>query len=187
LSWLQILGFVKGPSTAISEATKAREKLNDAERSLNLAQKHLEEVSKELLDLFNPTRYGVEGQWKKLHNTCLTKNTGDYIYEVCLFGEARQQPNHGGSTFSLGKFTSWNPSPDVTEGSKEYYSTQVYSHGTRCWNGPERNVKLVLSCGTENVLLTVTELEKCEYLLTGTTPALCLPSEDERDSRKDEL
>jgi protein kinase C substrate 80K-H len=60
-----------------TEATKAREKLSDAERSLNLAQKHLEEVSKELVDLFNPSRYGVEGQWKKLHNTCLTKNTGE--------------------------------------------------------------------------------------------------------------
>jgi hypothetical protein len=50
-------------------------------------------------------------------------------------------------------FTSWNPSPDVKEGSTEYYSRQVYSHGTRCWNGPERNVKvwqvpLPLYCGS---------------------------------------
>lgn len=91
------------------------------------------------------------------------------------------------------------------EGSIEYYSTQVFSHGTRCWNGPERNVKvhhsstalttavpdidlqLDLTCGTENALLTVTELEKCEYLFTGTTPALCLPPEDSTKSRKDEL
>ena len=32
-----------------------------------------------------------------------------------------------------------------------------------------------LSCGLDNELLTVTELEKCEYLITGTTPALCTP------------
>ena len=41
------------------------------------------------------------------------------------------------------KFTSWNLSPDVTEGSPEYYSKQVYSQGTRCWNGPQRNVKVL--------------------------------------------
>lgn len=104
-------------------------------------------------------------------------------------------------------FASWNPSPGVEEGSAEYYSTQVYSQGTKCWNGPQRSVKvpwfnylyvlyvyspnnrsqLDLTCGTENTLLTITELEKCEYLFTGTTPALCLPLEDERVSRKDEL
>lgn len=37
-------------------------------------------------------------------------------------------------------FESWNPSPDVEPGSPEYYSKQVYKHGARCWNGPERNV-----------------------------------------------
>lgn len=187
VSWLQVFGIVKGFSTASSEASKAREKLNNAEQGLNHAQKHLENTREELVDLFDPTVYGAQGEWKKLHNTCLAKDTGDYVYEVCLFEEARQKPYHGGSSFSLGNFASWNPSPDVVEGSAEYYSTQVYSHGTRCWNGPERSVKLDLTCGTESVLLTVTELEKCEYLFTGTTPALCLPLEDESVSRKDEL
>lgn len=45
--------------------------------------------------------------------------------------------------------------------------------------------QLVLACGTENALLTVAELEKCEYQITGTTPALCRPLEDEQP--KDEL
>jgi len=36
---------------------------------------------------------------------------------------------------------------------------------------------LILECGTENTLLTVQELEKCEYQITGTSPALCLPVE----------
>jgi len=147
----------------------------------------LDGVKGELVDLFDPTVYGADGEWKKLHNTCLKKDTGDYVYEVCLFEGASQTPNHGGSSFSLGNFASWNPSPGVKEGSKEYYSTQIYGQGTKCWNGPARSVKLDLTCGLENVLLTVTELEKCEYLFTGTTPALCLPLEDEIESRKDEL
>ena len=40
----------------------------------------------------------------------------------------------------LRKFDSWNPSSDVKPGQPEYYQKQVYNHGTRCWNGPERNV-----------------------------------------------
>ena len=40
----------------------------------------------------------------------------------------------------LRKFESWNPSSNVKSGQPEYYQKQVYDHGTRCWNGPERNV-----------------------------------------------
>jgi len=187
LPGLQILGIIDGSSSAASEANKAREKLNHAERSLNQAQRDLEQAKKELVDLFDPTRYGAQGEWKKLHDLCLKKDTGGYEYEVCLFEGTRQLPTNGGSSYSLGRFASWNPSPDVVEGSKEYYSTQMYLHGTRCWNGPERSVKLELTCGTENALLTVTELEKCEYLFTGTTPALCLPPAGGTEPQKDEL
>lgn len=147
-----------------------------------------------------------------------------YTYEVCLFGEAKQKPNHGGSTFSLGyvspgicnaapsltlarsHFESWNTAEGVEPGSPEYYSKQHYSRGTKCWNGPMRSVtvrlptpicpphraadtgphQLVWTCGTENALHGVQELEKCEYQFTGTTPALCLPP-DVPASTRDEL
>ncbi|KAI0301937.1 glucosidase II beta subunit-like-domain-containing protein [Multifurca ochricompacta] len=192
-SWLNVIGIARfrgssGAAIATTEVTKARQKLDDSKRSLDHAQKQLEKVQEDLNDLFELAGYGAQGEWKKLHNTCLTKDAGDYVYEVCLFEEAKQIPNHGGSTFSLGRFTSWNPSPDVAEGSAEYYSKQIYSHGTKCWNGPERSVQLYLTCGTENALLTVTELEKCEYLFTGTSPALCLPPlEEDKESGRDEL
>jgi protein kinase C substrate 80K-H len=103
-------------------------------------------------------------------------------------------------------FESWNPSPDVQPGSPEYYSKQVYKHGARCWNGPERNVivsfdlnslpvnteiayhhpfhQIVLTCGTENAIKSVQELEKCEYQFTGTTPALCLPVTESNTNNK---
>ncbi|KAG1859015.1 glucosidase II beta subunit-like protein-domain-containing protein [Suillus subalutaceus] len=70
-------------------------------------------------------------------------------------------------------------------GELEYYTRQHFTQGAKCWNGPHRSVELVLTCGTENTLLTVAELEKCEYQITGTTPALCRPLEDEHT--KDEL
>ena len=61
----------------MTEATKAREKLNDAERSLNTAEDQLEKSRKELADLFDPAGYGSQGEWKKLQNTCLTKDSGE--------------------------------------------------------------------------------------------------------------
>lgn len=97
------------------------------------------------------------------------------------------------------KFSSWNKL--AKPGELEYYTKQRYTQGTKCWNGPQRSVEvvvlissfasllttlqLILSCGTENTLLTVAELEKCEYQITGTSPALCRPLEDE--NRRDEL
>lgn len=32
-----------------------------------------------------------------------------------------------------------------------------------------------MTCGTENAIESVVELQKCEYQFTGTSPALCLP------------
>ena len=61
----------------MADATRARERLNDAERNLNSAKKQLETASTDLTDLFDPTWFGAEGEWKKLHNTCLTKENGE--------------------------------------------------------------------------------------------------------------
>ncbi|OAX39255.1 hypothetical protein K503DRAFT_739832 [Rhizopogon vinicolor AM-OR11-026] len=168
---------------ASAESNSARKALLDAEHSLKMTRDETQDANQDLLDLFDPEGFGVEGEWKKLDDLCLSKDTGEYSYEVCLFNEAKQIPNKGGSSFSLGKFSSWNKA--AQPGEPEYYTRQHYTLGAKCWNGPHRSVELVLACGTENTLLTVAELEKCEYQITGTTPALCRPLEDEQP--KDEL
>ncbi|KAI0786480.1 glucosidase II beta subunit-like-domain-containing protein [Abortiporus biennis] len=187
VSWLETFGIAKGNSpTGGSENSRTKQAYHDAEHSLSLAIQEREKAEQSLSRLFEPTWFGTQGEWKKLEGTCLEKDTGEYTYEVCLFDEARQKPNRGGSTFSLGRFTSWNDAPGVEVGSPEYYSKQYYKRGAKCWNGPERSVVLVLSCGLENAIHTVQELEKCEYQFTGTTPALCLPP-DSTDPKRDEL
>ncbi|KAE9398280.1 hypothetical protein BT96DRAFT_976528 [Gymnopus androsaceus JB14] len=175
VSWLVGLGIIKGESPSSTDTSRSRQALSDAEVHLRDLKKEKEQAENDLKEMFNVHGYGAEGEWKKLDGTCLRTDVGDYTYEVCLFGEAKQIPKKGGTTFSLGKFSSWNDSPDVKPGDEEYYRKQVYKRGTRCWNGPERNVVLLLSCGTDNVLDSVVELEKCEYQFSGTTPALCLP------------
>ncbi|KAF9928556.1 hypothetical protein FBU30_002294 [Linnemannia zychae] len=62
------------------------------------------------------------------------------------------------------------------------YDVQMYTGGTKCWNGPERSVKLVMTCGTTTEILSVTEPEKCEYLYKLQTPAVCpIPEGDIED------
>ncbi|KAF9076641.1 glucosidase II beta subunit-like-domain-containing protein [Rhodocollybia butyracea] len=187
VSWLVSLGVIKGEAPSSADTSRSRQALTNAENELNKVVKEKEDAENELKEIFNIHGYGMEGEWKKLDGTCLRTDVGDYTYEVCLFGEAKQIPIKSGSSFTLGKFASWNPSPDVKPGDEEYYKKQVYNRGHRCWNGPERNVVLLLSCGTENVLTSVVELEKCEYQFTGTTPALCLPLDDADIKSKDEL
>ncbi|KAF8644385.1 hypothetical protein AX16_008497 [Volvariella volvacea WC 439] len=185
VSWLEKLGIGSTEDEPGADATRARKATTEAEAALSRVKHDKREAETELSRLFEPTWFGREGEWKKLENLCLEKDTGEYTYEVCLFKEAKQKAKHGG-TFSLGKFASWNPS-DITPDQPEYYQKQIYNRGARCWNGPERNIILVLSCGKENELLSVTELEKCEYQFTATTPALCLPWDDAKERAKDEL
>lgn len=45
----------------------------------------------------------------------------------------------------------------------------------KCWNGPERSVRVHIACGEKNELLHVAEPEKCEYAMHVTSPALCWP------------
>jgi len=172
------------PSIDITDVSQLRQLLSDAEAGLREAEKRLKNAQQDSEDLFKPERFGKDGEWKKLDKLCLEKNAGEYTYEVCLFGEARQKANSGGSVHSLGHFSSWKQDEEV--GTPDYYSRQAFTGGAKCWNGPERSVQVDLSCGTDNELLTVTEAEKCEYLITGTTPALCTSLEPEGNV-KDEL
>jgi hypothetical protein len=67
-----------------------------------MAKNEKRDFEKELSELFDTEKFGAEGEWKKLENLCLEHDAGEYTYEICLFDEARQKPNKGGSTFSLG-------------------------------------------------------------------------------------
>ncbi|KAJ7667592.1 glucosidase II beta subunit-like-domain-containing protein [Mycena polygramma] len=176
ISWLEVIGNCR--LRRRKTRPKARQALNDAEAALNRVKKDKTTAEEDLDEIFNIHGFGAEGEWKKLDGTCLELNTGEYTYEVCMFDQARQKPNKGGTTFDLGKFASWNPSPDVQPGDPAYYERQVYNKARDAGTVPERSVVLVLKCGTENTIHTVAELEKCEYQFTGTSPALCLPLEN---------
>ncbi|KAL7409765.1 glucosidase II beta subunit-like-domain-containing protein [Mrakia frigida] len=171
------------------QTSAARQSLNSATISLSDTQASLTSTQASLSDL--ATKFGPKGEWKKLDGTCIEKNLGEYTYELCFFGAATQKGNKGGGNNSLGRFNSWNYDSSAEEGTEAYYSKQLYDMGAKCWNGPHRSVKLQLYCAKENELLSVVEAEKCEYVFTATSPALCWPEAEDASSSssstKDEL
>ncbi|KAH7100583.1 endoplasmic reticulum protein [Auriculariales sp. MPI-PUGE-AT-0066] len=187
VSWLTTLGVIRKSAVKDNSAeltNTARQERDSARRKLDDAKRKKTTEEDEIKKLFDPQHYGADGEWRKLKDTCLSKDSGEYTYEVCLFGNANQKSKNGGSN-NLGRFSSWNTAEGVVVGSPEYYSVQKYTNGARCWNGPERSVTVKFECGTENALHAVSEPEKCEYHLTGTSPALCLPVS--KDGQHEEL
>ncbi|WRT63265.1 uncharacterized protein IL334_000168 [Kwoniella shivajii] len=177
IEWMIRLGLIgkkkasKTTSTERPHVAAAREKhrnlsneLNKLHNALFNTEETLEKMDKE---------YGPQAEWKKLDGVCVDKVAGDYTYELCFFGKATQRSNKDSSSNHMGTFFEWNSAAD--QGSLPYYSKQLYKNGAKCWNGPNRSVLVDLSCGTQNVLLSISEPEKCEYRFKVTSPALCWP------------
>ena len=84
--------------------------------------------------------WGPNWEWKKLDGQCVEFDQGEYVYEVCFFGEAKQKAKHGGGRTTLGKFVGW--ADGVRPGEAGYWEKQRYEGGQRCWNGPQRSAKV---------------------------------------------
>ncbi|CAO3573373.1 unnamed protein product [Mortierella alpina] len=150
-----------------SDANPESEKLREA---TDLAQAEYDKASEEETQTRDTIReierkldidLGDDETFAQLLDQCFEFKDIEYTYSICLFGDANQRSH---STTFLGKFSSW-------EG--ENHNVQMYTGGTRCWNGPDRSVKLVMTCGIENEIISVTEPAKCEYLFKMQTPAAC--------------
>ncbi|KAG0296762.1 hypothetical protein BGZ96_008622 [Linnemannia gamsii] len=151
------LGFLfKGSQVSKSEVEIAQEAYNKASEEERKSEEEIQKLEKKV-----KTDYGPDEAFAKLVDQCVEFKEIEYTYSVCLFGEAKQKSH---SDTSLGTFSSWVG---------DNYDTQLYTGGARCWNGPERSVKVMMTCGTENKILAVSEPSKCEYLYKMETPAVC--------------
>ena len=56
---------------------KARKAFNDAEHDLKLTREEKRKAQNDLADLFDPEGFGAQGEWKKLHGTCIDKEVGE--------------------------------------------------------------------------------------------------------------
>lgn len=82
------------------DASPSRDELTAAQTALSALQTALSSAKASVDSL--GSKFGPEGEWKKLEGSCVEKDLGEYTYELCFFGEAKQRSNRGGSTNSLG-------------------------------------------------------------------------------------
>lgn len=53
------------------------------------------------------------------------------------------------------------------------HKTMLFQNGESCWQGPSRSARVKVYCGSENVVISVDEPERCVYAFEFRSPAAC--------------
>ncbi|KAH0468825.1 hypothetical protein IEQ34_002057 [Dendrobium chrysotoxum] len=103
-----------------------------------------------------------EKEFYFFYDRCFESKQNKYVYKICPFKQASQ--DEGYSSTRLGSWDNF----------EESYRVMVFTNGEKCWNGPDRSLKVRLRCGLKNEISDVDEPSRCEYTALMSTPALCL-------------
>ncbi|XP_010451052.1 PREDICTED: glucosidase 2 subunit beta-like isoform X1 [Camelina sativa] len=140
-----------------SEADRVRKEYDESNSKLNKIQSRISSLEKKLKQDFGP-----EKEFYSFHGRCFESKQGKYTYKVCAYKESTQEEG-----YSKTRLGDW----DKFENSYQFMS---YTNGDKCWNGPDRSLKVKLRCGLKNELTDVDEPSRCEYAAILSTPARCL-------------
>ncbi|THU54316.1 hypothetical protein C4D60_Mb10t23800 [Musa balbisiana] len=153
---LQAFNFFKSP-VDISEASRIKKEYNDANSKLSKLRSRISSLAEKLKHDF-----GKDKEFYSFYDRCFENKQNKYVYKVCPFKKASQVEDH--STTQLGNWEKFD----------ESYRVMQFSNGDRCWNGPDRSLKVRLRCGVKDELADVDEPSRCEYVAILSTPILCL-------------
>lgn len=124
--------------------------------------------------------YGAEDVFRALKGRCISKDSGEYSYELCWLDKTTQKSKKGGSHTGMGNFVridSITVDDDLPPDGKGLGSgvrvALRYEDGQHCWNGPNRSTLVVLACAEQDEVWKITEEEKCVYRMEVGTPAVC--------------
>ncbi|KAM3348821.1 hypothetical protein ACQJBY_022196 [Aegilops geniculata] len=153
---LQKFNFFKTP-VDLSEAAHVRKEYDDASSKLSKIQSRITSLTDKLKQDF-----GKEKEFYYFYDQCFEGKEGKYVYKVCPYKKASQVEGH--SSTNLGRWDKF----------EESYRMMHFSNGDKCWNGPDRSLKVRLRCGLSNELNGVDEPSRCEYVAVLSTPAMCV-------------
>jgi len=182
---------LEAPSAAAADSDKkyddATQALIDiAERARNAYNEvsdRVREMEREVRELKDVAHgdYGEANEFLPLKGKCFEFRNNEYVYKMCPFDSCSQCNSGGGSCTRMGSWDRWDgPIPDT-------FSRMKYSNGQTCWNGPARSTLVKLVCGTDNVVESVTEPNRCEYEMVFSTPVICKSPEHYAQQEHDEL
>ena len=155
----------------------ARKHLTDTERDQTTAQSDLTTAQDDL-----HRDHGPQDVFRALKSTCITRDSGEYTYELCFMASTKQKPKKGGSDTNMGNFVGFDTEEvddgdgHSSEGKTLGTGTRVvmkYEGGQHCWNGPNRATRVVLACSEKDEIWRVSESEKCVYRMEVGTAAVC--------------
>ncbi|XP_031389164.1 glucosidase 2 subunit beta-like isoform X2 [Punica granatum] len=154
---LQAVNLIKQTPVDKSEAARVRQEYESSSTKLSKIQSRISTLSEKLNNDFGP-----EKEFYSFYGRCFESKQNKYTYKVCPFKEATQE--EGYSKTRLGEWDKFENS----------YKVMIFANGDKCWNGPDRSLKVKLRCGLTNEVTDVDEPSRCEYVALLSTPALCL-------------
>ncbi|KAK3752230.1 hypothetical protein QZH41_012236 [Actinostola sp. cb2023] len=142
---------------------------DNARKDYDNADSEKKNIEREINDIDQVLEgdFGDHDEFSPLSGQCFELTDREYTYKLCPFDKATQQPKNGGSDTSLGTWGEWTGEPH------NKYMRMKYKGGQSCWNGPDRSTEVVLSCGSDNELTSVSEPSRCEYRMEFKSPAVC--------------
>ncbi|XP_062016216.1 glucosidase 2 subunit beta isoform X2 [Rosa rugosa] len=140
-----------------SEAASVRKEYDESSAKLSKIESRISSLTQKLKHDFGPDK-----EFYSFYGRCFESKQNKYVYKVCPYKQASQEEGH--STTRLG---SWDKFEDS-------YKVMIFANGDKCWNGPDRSLKVRLRCGLKNEVADVDEPSRCEYVALLSTPAICL-------------
>ncbi|DAZ99597.1 TPA: hypothetical protein N0F65_001425 [Lagenidium giganteum] len=114
--------------------------------------------------------FGPDRAYFALKDKCINKKIEKYEYKFCPFKDVKQDYTN------LGKWEGWGSSKDGDSSAKDY-SVMEFTRGQHCWSGPDRSVRVSLTCAHDEEILSVDEPSTCVYRMTVATPCACSSAE----------
>ncbi|XP_050940945.1 glucosidase 2 subunit beta isoform X1 [Cucumis melo] len=140
-----------------SDAANVRKEYEESSAKLSKIQSRISSLSQKLKNDFGP-----EKEFYSFYDQCFEIKENKYVYKICPYKQASQVEGH--STTRLGRWDKFEDS----------YRVMIFSSGDKCWNGPDRSLKVKLRCGVKNGITDVDEPSRCEYVALLSTPAVCV-------------
>ncbi|KAI5284106.1 hypothetical protein KEM52_003070 [Ascosphaera acerosa] len=160
-----------GNSKAVQKAESA---VRAAESTLNAKERDHRDQQQKL-----DKDYGPNHIFRPLEGQCISRDSGEYTYELCWLARTTQRSKKGGASSNMGDFKEFTTvAVDEVDADTGKVATVQrlalrYADGAHCWNGPSRSTLVVLQCGEADEIVKVSEDEKCVYSMQVRTPAAC--------------